>query len=66
MMQCLPKTVELGNEWGHKNSFLPKSLTFDEARHVHCPEMAERESMNIGIDLYLMITLAQHAKQQTS
>lgn len=68
-MECLPKTVELGNEWGYKNSFLQKSLTFDEARDVHRPEMAERGFMNIRIDWYLMIILlsmqnCKHLRQE--
>lgn len=50
MMESLPKTVELGNEWGYKNSFLQKSLTFDEAGDVHHPKTAEGESMNIRTD----------------
>lgn len=58
--------MELDNDWSTKNSFLRESLTFDEGRYVHHPEMAEEESVNVGIDLYLMIVLAQHAKMQTS
>lgn len=66
MMDLSPKAMELDNEWSPKNSFLQESLTFNEGSYVHHPEMAKEESVTVGIDLYLMIVLAQHAKVQTS